>query len=199
MQRGGLFRPSIHPSSFDGITRSVASSIVKAAAAQQHHRQLREKSVSPWGSKDGNSSNSLVWQYDSHIILLHPPLALLQTALVLRKNWGGITKVLFIIIFPIFFLQARYTGFRDRPLHERQAKFQQACREGQIELVRKFYLIWKKNTYWDFEFHIYIWPKTIQTFLNFIGHFIQRIHILFDVERLRKRLFGSSCHDSNRF
>ena len=32
-------------------------------------------------------------------------------------------------------LQARYTGFRDRPLHERQAKFQQACREGQIELV----------------------------------------------------------------
>jgi hypothetical protein len=32
--------------------------------------------------------------------------------------------------------QARYTGFRDRPLHERQAKFQQACREGNIEMVR---------------------------------------------------------------
>ena len=43
----------------------------------------------------------------------------------------------FLLFFPIFFLQARYTGFRDRPLHERQAKFQQACREGQIELVRK--------------------------------------------------------------
>ena len=33
------------------------------------------------------------------------------------------------------YFQARYTGFRDRPLHERQAKFQQACREGQIELA----------------------------------------------------------------
>ena len=163
-----------------------------------------EKSVSPWGSKDGNSSNSLVWQYDSHILLLHPPLAPIQTAtLVFRKHWGGILSSFYYYFFLSFFLQARYTGFRDRPLHERQAKFQQACREGQIELVRKnsSISIEKKihSKYTEILSFTSIWPKTIQAFLNFIGHFIQRIHILFDVERLRKRLFGSSCHDSNRF
>ena len=52
--------------------------------------------------------------------------------------------------------QARYTGFRDRPLHERQAKFQQACREGQIELAIlsngfTFCLMWNvlENGYLD--------------------------------------------------
>ena len=33
------------------------------------------------------------------------------------------------------FLQVRFTGFRDRPLHERQAKFQHSLREGNIEMV----------------------------------------------------------------
>jgi hypothetical protein len=52
--------------------------------------------------------------------------------------------------------EARYTGFRDRPLHERQAKFQQACREGQIELAIlsngfTFCLMWNvlENGYLD--------------------------------------------------
>lgn len=31
--------------------------------------------------------------------------------------------------------QVRYTGYRDRPLHERQAKFQHALRDGNVELV----------------------------------------------------------------
>ena len=33
-------------------------------------------------------------------------------------------------------LQVRYTGYRDRPLPERQAKFQHALRDGNVELVR---------------------------------------------------------------
>ena len=60
-------------------------------------------------------------------------------------------KQIFLISF-----QARYTGFRDRPLHERQAKFQQACREGQIELAIlsngfTFCLMWNvlENGYLD--------------------------------------------------
>ena len=35
----------------------------------------------------------------------------------------------------LFFSQVRYTLFRDRPRHERQAKFQQGCREGHVEVV----------------------------------------------------------------
>ncbi len=31
--------------------------------------------------------------------------------------------------------QVRYTGYRDRPLHERQAKFQQGLRDGNVEIV----------------------------------------------------------------
>ena len=31
--------------------------------------------------------------------------------------------------------QVRFTGYRDRPLHERQAKFQHALRDGNVELV----------------------------------------------------------------
>ena len=113
-------------------------------------------------------------------------------------------KFFLLLLFLSFFLQARYTGFRDRPLHERQAKFQQACREGQIELVRKnssisFEKKYIHSKYTEILSFTYVYDPKLQTFLNFIGHFIQRIHILFDVERLRKRLFGSSCHDSNRF
>ena len=162
-----------------------------------------EKSLYPPGGRKTEIAQILSCDNTIHTLFYYILLALLQTALVLRKNWGGITKVLFIIFSYLFFLQARYTGFRDRPLHERQAKFQQACREGQIELVRKnsSISIEKKihSKYTEILSFTSIWPKTIQTFLDFIGHFIQRIHILFDVERLRKRLFGSSCHDSNRF
>ena len=190
MQRGGLFRPSNHPSSFDGITRSVASSIVKAAAASSIIVNW-EKSLYPPGGRKTEIAQIL--SCDNTIHTFYYILLSLKIGVELLK--------FFLLFFPIFFLQARYTGFRDRPLHERQAKFQQACREGQIELVRKFYFIWKKihSKYTEILSFTSIWPKTIQTFLNFIGHFIQRIHILFDVERLRKRLFGSSCHDSNRF
>jgi len=31
--------------------------------------------------------------------------------------------------------EIRYTGYRDRPLHERQAKFQQECREGHADVA----------------------------------------------------------------
>ncbi len=31
--------------------------------------------------------------------------------------------------------QVRYTGYRDRPLHERQTKFQHALRDGNVEIV----------------------------------------------------------------
>ena len=33
------------------------------------------------------------------------------------------------------YFQVRYTGYRDRPLHERQTKFICALREGHTELV----------------------------------------------------------------
>ena len=33
-------------------------------------------------------------------------------------------------------MQVRYTLYRDRPLHERQAKFHQGCIEGHVEVVR---------------------------------------------------------------
>lgn len=32
-------------------------------------------------------------------------------------------------------LQIKYTGFRDRPHEERQARFQNACRDGRSEIV----------------------------------------------------------------
>ena len=35
-------------------------------------------------------------------------------------------------------LQVRYTLYRDRPAHERQAKFQSGCRDGHTEIVRKY-------------------------------------------------------------
>lgn len=34
-----------------------------------------------------------------------------------------------------FFLQVRYTGYRDRPLEERQGRFQNGCREGHTEIA----------------------------------------------------------------
>lgn len=36
--------------------------------------------------------------------------------------------------------EVRYTLYRDRPNHERQAKFQAACRDGHTEIV-SFHLI----------------------------------------------------------
>ncbi len=35
----------------------------------------------------------------------------------------------------LLILQVRYTGYRDRPLEERQIRFQNACREGHTEVV----------------------------------------------------------------
>ncbi|XP_040564425.1 core-binding factor subunit beta [Lepeophtheirus salmonis] len=52
--------------------------------------------------------------------------------------------------------EVRYTAFRDRPLHERQVKFQHSCREGSIELAQlstgfSFFLNWNvlDNGYGD--------------------------------------------------
>lgn len=38
-------------------------------------------------------------------------------------------------------LQIRYTGFRDRPLQERQIRFQNGCREGHCEIVSLHFLL----------------------------------------------------------
>jgi len=35
-----------------------------------------------------------------------------------------------------FFLQVRYTSYRDRPHEERQNRFQMGCREGHVDIVR---------------------------------------------------------------
>jgi hypothetical protein len=40
------------------------------------------------------------------------------------------------ITFRIFLFKVRYTGYRDRPLHERQNKFLCAIRDGHAEVVR---------------------------------------------------------------
>ena len=44
-----------------------------------------------------------------------------------------------MILWPKFccYFQVRYTGYRDRPLHERQTKFICALREGHTEIVRR--------------------------------------------------------------
>jgi len=49
----------------------------------------------------------------------------------------------------------RYTGYRDRPLEERQVRFQNGCREGHTELVstpvfveRMFYKREKREDPW---------------------------------------------------
>ena len=34
-------------------------------------------------------------------------------------------------------MQIKYTGFRDRPHEERQARFQNACRDGRSEIVSR--------------------------------------------------------------
>ncbi|PNI91337.1 CBFB isoform 3, partial [Pan troglodytes] len=33
--------------------------------------------------------------------------------------------------------EIKYTGFRDRPHEERQARFQNACRDGRSEIARR--------------------------------------------------------------
>jgi len=36
---------------------------------------------------------------------------------------------------PLFFLQIRYTGYRDRPLQERQIRFKNSCLEGHCDFL----------------------------------------------------------------
>lgn len=43
-------------------------------------------------------------------------------------------------------LQIKYTGFRDRPHEERQARFQNACRDGRSEVVSSKLLLFKGST-----------------------------------------------------
>jgi len=40
-----------------------------------------------------------------------------------------------VVIFRFFFLQVRYTSYRDRPHEERQNRFQMGCREGHVDIV----------------------------------------------------------------
>ena len=42
-------------------------------------------------------------------------------------------------------MQVRYTLYRDRPAHERQAKFQSGCRDGHTEIVRKLLKLKKEK------------------------------------------------------
>lgn len=42
---------------------------------------------------------------------------------------------LFVTIELKLLLQVRYTGYRDRPMEERQVRFQNSCREGQVEIA----------------------------------------------------------------
>ena len=74
----------------------------------------------------------------------------------MSKYFYQFFRFFYVFYWKFLFFQARYTGFRDRPLHERQAKFQQACREGQIELAVlsngfTFCLMWNvlENGYLD--------------------------------------------------
>ena len=39
----------------------------------------------------------------------------------------------------MFLFQVRFIAFRDRPIHERIAKFNHSIREGNVELVSKPY------------------------------------------------------------
>ena len=48
--------------------------------------------------------------------------------------------------------EVRYTLYRDRPNHERQAKFQAACRDGHTEIV-SFYLLGVLNTWFRLHVH----------------------------------------------
>ena len=42
--------------------------------------------------------------------------------------------------------EVRYTLHRDRPVHERQAKFQQGCRDGHTEIVSIFFINFLLNS-----------------------------------------------------
>uniref|UniRef100_A0A3Q4HNG6 Core-binding factor subunit beta n=1 Tax=Neolamprologus brichardi TaxID=32507 RepID=A0A3Q4HNG6_NEOBR len=44
--------------------------------------------------------------------------------------------------------EIKYTGFRDRPHEERQARFQNACRDGRSEVVTLQILNQSHSTYW---------------------------------------------------
>lgn len=39
------------------------------------------------------------------------------------------------MLYFFYLKQIRYTGFRDRPIDERQVRFQTACREGHTEIA----------------------------------------------------------------
>ena len=56
----------------------------------------------------------------------------------LIKTWGWLTERTELIL-AIF--QVRYTGYRDRPIHERQNKFLNAARDGSTEIVSTIFII----------------------------------------------------------
>jgi hypothetical protein len=53
----------------------------------------------------------------------------------LRINVLCMCVLKFVNCFVILMIQVRYTGYRDRPLEERQMRFQNGCREGHTEIV----------------------------------------------------------------
>lgn len=50
------------------------------------------------------------------------------------KTWLSLRVILAIF-------QVRYTGYRDRPIHERQNKFLNAARDGSTEIVSTIFII----------------------------------------------------------
>lgn len=51
-------------------------------------------------------------------------------------------KMKFIIVRFLKFFQIKYVGYRDRPLEERQLRFQTECREGNTSIVSHIYISW---------------------------------------------------------
>lgn len=47
----------------------------------------------------------------------------------LEQPFAHMPNILFI------YFQVKYTGYRDRPLEERQVRFQNGCREGHTEIA----------------------------------------------------------------
>lgn len=50
--------------------------------------------------------------------------------------WMPVKWIIVLILLFFFFLQVRYTSYRDRPHEERQNRFQMGCREGHVDIVR---------------------------------------------------------------
>ena len=78
----------------------------------------------------GNPSNVTVWgRWQWRGIVLY-----CDRINNLMKTWSSPRVILAIF-------QVRYTGYRDRPIHERQNKFLNAARDGSTEIVSTIFII----------------------------------------------------------